>query len=118
MLKPPRERTTEQKNCLELADFIEYGPWAFDMLEIYPHTECGTAGCILGHADVLWNDSYVTGTLLDKIKGTERQMAAMCLHPVDEQGNPIPLCNVTRHMAAAALRRFALYKQTYFEVEK
>jgi hypothetical protein len=40
----------------ELADFIEKATLDFNMDEAYPNPECGTAGCIGGHAAVLWPD--------------------------------------------------------------
>ena len=41
----------------------------------------------------------------------------MCIRPEDEVGNVIVYSDVTSHMAAATLRRFALYGQTYFDIK-
>jgi hypothetical protein len=39
-----------------LADFIASGRYEFDMGESYAYPSCGTAGCIGGHAAVLWGE--------------------------------------------------------------
>lgn len=44
----------EVANILALADFIEGGRYKFDMGDGSVRTECGSAGCIGGHATVLW----------------------------------------------------------------
>lgn len=40
----------------ELANFIEEAIFEFDMEEARVNLTCGTAGCIAGHAAVLWPD--------------------------------------------------------------
>lgn len=41
---------------LELANFIEHCELEFDMSTPWAAPDCGTAGCILGHAALLWPD--------------------------------------------------------------
>lgn len=46
-------------NVLALRDFIRDSKLRFDMTEGSANPECGTAGCIGGHAAVLWPDIRV-----------------------------------------------------------
>jgi hypothetical protein len=42
------------ENIIKLANFIEKSNYAFDMNSMVVNTKCGSAGCIGGHASLLW----------------------------------------------------------------
>ena len=119
MLKPPQELTTEQQNCLALADFIENGSLRLDMHTAIPNLDCGSAGCIIGHASLLWKDQYTffnEHTLSRQIGASNEEIHDLCFNTPNERGAGICYHKITKPMAVAALRRFALYKQTHFEI--
>ena len=121
MLKPPRKLTAKQNDLLILADFIEDGPLKLKMCTISPDSECGSAGCIIGHAGLLWgkeNCYFSREDFGERLGLNEEQVDDHCFFLKDKFGYIVSFTDVTKPMAAATLRRFALYNQTYFEVEK
>lgn len=51
-----------KERLLELADFIEKAEFKFDMGDPVANPTCGTAGCMAGHAAVLWPELRTEGT--------------------------------------------------------
>ena len=95
----------------QLADFIASESYSFDMEEAASHVECGSAGCIGGHAGVLWPELRPPGTctwidsmLAVKLRISEEQHDLLC-YPEDEIG--IKHSWITRGTAVRCLRRLA-----------
>lgn len=104
-----------------LANFLEGGNYGFDMGDAYARPHCGTAGCIGGHAAVLWPEIQIkTGDpeeddaggftwdehkLAEKLGITYEMQDELC-YPV-KQPWPTNYGQVTRAGAVAALRRLA-----------
>lgn len=99
---------------LELADFIERAEYEFRMSSAIVDLNCGSAGCIGGHAAVLWPDeiacdlilgsrSFIPSSLAAKLDMPFRDFWALCY------GAPgvSAMSDITREMAIAALRRLA-----------
>jgi len=109
-----------QRNRLLLADFIAAGKYEFDMVQAFADIKCGTAGCIGGHATVLWPDTeslrhWNKKKLAAKLGISETIFENMCLWAVDGDGVCIDLWDVTRSMAVAMLRRLAFTDEMYFD---
>jgi len=96
----------------ELANFIESNKYAFDMNQPDANPKCGSAGCIGGHAAVLW--PHVSDKVDDDayIFSWDEEKLAEVLGISDDQANE--LCfpgnynSITRGMAVQTLRRLAL----------
>lgn len=93
-----------------LADFIENGRYAFDMEAGWADPHCGTAGCIGGHAAVLWKTIRDTDWGFEAFGFSEGALAeklGITLGAVDNLCYPFPLKHISRSIAVAALRRLA-----------
>jgi len=97
----------------ELANFIESTKYAFDMNEPNANPKCGSAGCIGGHAAVLWpHVSDREETKNHNVFSWDEERLAIELGISDDQANE--LCypgnynSITRDMAVQTLRRLAL----------
>lgn len=120
--------TPEQRNCLELADHLEQvDDELFDMSTfIVPNEECGTAGCIAGHAGALWNlgrsEFFVTQVssviAADKLGLDDYEADDLFIRCPDVYGEAIAHEHVTKRMAAAALRRFVHTGRIYFDTNE
>lgn len=106
----------------ELADFLESSKYDFDMSNGSATPQCGSAGCIGGHASVLWPEvSYTTYVLDDddkEIPATswhENLLAIKLGISEDEQDKLCYPCmdmdNITREQAVAVLRELAVTGQ-------
>jgi hypothetical protein len=103
----------KRKNAERLRDFIASEKYEFDMGEMYPRPRCGTAGCIGGHAAVLWRDvrtavvggdySFCDGTLAHKLGISYDAVRSLCWEPRTRAGHELQYERVTRAMAIAAL---------------
>ena len=111
-----KQLTETQQNCLELADYIERQPEGRFRMNSWDLPGCGTAGCIAGHGFALWSDlprkggkdvRYVPMNCAKKLGLNEDQATAMFL--------PNSMSDITKPMAVAALRRFALTGEIYFD---
>jgi hypothetical protein len=109
------EKNVENINAL--ADFIEKADFEFDMSDAGVRLDCGSAGCIGGHAAALWEDvrcsvfgfgytefSWRDEALAEKLGITMQQHGAMCyLNGTTE----VLYAEVTRADAVKFLRRLA-----------
>ena len=108
-----KQLTETQQNCLELADYIERQPDGRFRMNSWGIPSCGTAGCIAGHGFALWpelprrGDKYVPMDCAEKLGLSESQAYGMFL--------PYGLETITKPVAVAALRRFALTGEIYFD---
>jgi len=106
---------------LKLADFIAKCPLKFKMEHAYAIPECGTAGCIKGHAALMWghgsnNHYFVSKKQFSKRLGlNEEQTRLLCFNP--ENATP----GITYHqissdpsIAVRAIRRLALTGEVSF----
>lgn len=101
---------------LELAGFLETAEFSFDMADPDAAPACGSAGCIGGHAAVLWGDireNYVAGDeeftwsehlLRGKLGITREEHDKLCFLVYGEVNS---YYQVTRAGAVATLRRLA-----------
>jgi hypothetical protein len=108
----------------ELADFVERADYGFDMADGMVRTGCGTAGCIAGHAAVLWPDVREDGwakadgftweddRLCEKLGLTKDQHEDLFF---DVPGCADGVHYVDRAMAIAAVRRFAATGEIRFD---
>lgn len=117
-----------KQNILELADFLEKAEFIFDMGSALANPECGAAGCIGGHAAVLWEElrqgsyssvgyTFNLSKLGNKLELKEQLTTDLCFNPHDEDGIGMSCLSVTRSMAVATLRRLAETGELYFEEE-
>jgi hypothetical protein len=109
-----------------LADFIASSTYSFDMSQPTAKPHCGTAGCIGGHAAVLWEDirdnnwgvdsgySWKDEALAEKLGISWHAHRAMCYPGDDEEescfsdtGTYINYSKVSRESAVDMLRNFA-----------
>ena len=108
------------KNILKLADFIESEKYQFDMRDSSATPSCGTAGCIGGHAAVLWKEvrQYWSDTkrtefgfnqdMLIKNLGLRfSDMNTLCFTPRTSSGVLLDYDDITRTHAVEALRHLA-----------
>jgi hypothetical protein len=101
-----------------LADFIENARYEFNMASGFAKPTCGTAGCIGGHAAVLWPSirsplagdtfSWDSRALAEKLEISEIMGYDLCM-PTEYF-----LRKITRPMAVAALRRLAKTSRVHF----
>lgn len=115
-------------NVLQLAEFVERGDYIFNMDEPTATPSCGTAGCIGGHAAVLWADvakpaygdvteiTFHEVALAEKLGLDDGQLERLCFEPEDECERSVPYESVTREVAVATLKRLAETGELYFEV--
>lgn len=95
-----------KENVLALRDLIASKRWKFDMSEPYFKPECGSAGCIGGHAAALWPDVSIKGVtwstkaLCLKLGITGEQHHDLCFPYID-------LDTITRAHAVDTLARLA-----------
>ena len=117
-------RTSEQvRNILALANLIELGRYAFDMGDGNADLSCGSAGCVGGHAAVLWPDirvltrganrfSWSQSLLCEKLGLTSPEHDDLCF-PDDwhDHDGPKGLSydEVTGRHAVATLRRLVVF---------
>lgn len=100
---------------LELAAFIEKAEFTFNMYNGWPQPSCGSAGCIGGHAAVLWpelrdnaglvqDDAFTWNgaKLLSKLDISRGHEQALCQMTDSRYG----FSNVHREDAVAVLHRF------------
>ena len=103
------------KRLHKLADFIEKADYGFNMSSPEADPECGTAGCIAGHAAVLWPSvrehhfglpgfSWDGDKLTPFLGISDDQHEDLFFGPA---ADGILLGDITRSMAVAAVRRFA-----------
>lgn len=115
-----------KENILALADFIESRKYRFDMTRPRANPSCRTAGCIGGHAAVLWPElrtprlkdrSFGWGweNLRAKLGISEAQHKRLCFWCYNRKGELVPLYYITRKMAVATLHRLAETGEVYFE---
>ena len=112
---------TNKAAITKLADFIESAKWKFDMADLFANTSCGSAGCIGGHAVVLWPEiatseederitddkNYITWDdelLAAKLKIGFGELGSLCF--LDDFIH-IPMSKVTREDAVRCLRNLA-----------
>lgn len=113
---------------LDLAAFIEEQKYEFDMGESDANPSCGTAGCIAGHAAVLWKAcrakeshhsmgefTFDQSKLAKKLGITDEQSEEL-FYEVPRDGGHISYENVNRCMAVRALRRLADTGEVLFEL--
>lgn len=103
----------QRQNALELADFIETSPYRFQMSSSIANPQCGTAGCIGGHAACLWPEiqdtkacegpafSWLEKLFAKKLGLTQEQHDDLCYYPT------CTFASIDRHAAAETLRRYA-----------
>lgn len=111
----------------ELADFIASSTYSFDMAQPTAQPSCGTAGCIGGHAAVLWEDirdtdwnvdsgySWRDEALAEKLGISWHAHRAICYPGDDDSADiffvdteaGIDYAKVTRESAVDMLRNFA-----------
>jgi len=124
-----------QKNALELSNFIESEKYAFDLDTAKIDESCGTAGCVAGHADALWTSGdysrsrdYDRTIIIDKLSLEGLKYEVLCLTPLDKSGSRLREFGwssngnanrkaVTRSMAVATLRRYAMSGEVYYDLE-
>jgi len=111
-------RTRTQKAAIsKLASFIEKEEYDFDMEEAIVNPKCGSAGCIGGHAAMLWKGIRATRgghyftwddeKLANKLGLSFKEHELLCFTPLDSENNHIYLGDIDRTMAVATLRRLA-----------
>lgn len=107
---------------MKLADFVETTPYEFKMSQPWAQPQCGTAGCIAGHAAVLWPEVRMSGRIIryddDKLKdflGIDEETATRLFYPGDyieieweDFDEDIRYQHITQKGAAATLRRLAV----------
>lgn len=104
----------------QLADFIEEGRYRFAMECPDAHPTCGTAGCIGGHAAVLWpivrdpffssrgSYTFSVSLLAKKLWVTDGEVELLCFAVPKPDGLwHTDLMDVTREQAVATLREWA-----------
>ena len=102
----------------QLADFIESGKYEFDMRKPIAHPECGSAGCIGGHASVLWPEvekglgGFNCDTLAERLGIGWNDAQDLCFPELPDYGK------ITREIAVSALRRMAETGEVAFVVEE
>lgn len=70
--------SVNKENVLALRDFIASEEFGFDMDRGLARPSCGTAGCIGGHAAILWPEVRASvGTLSDAFAWYETDLAEM-----------------------------------------
>lgn len=115
---PTATRPVNRAACLQLADFIARAHYRFDMSSCEAEPLCGSAGCIGGHAAVLWPDVRESNAGVDftwdeeklaaKLGITRATHDALCYLAGENDDDDISdLSDVTRRMAVATLRRLA-----------
>lgn len=127
-----------KENILALADFIERAEYEFDMSIPRAKPACGSAGCIGGHAAVLWPDLRVDDSNLEEdatlsnennllnftwnqpllqacLDITQYEHKILCFHTFNRDGERVPYENITREVAVATLRRLAKTGEIYFD---
>ena len=108
------------KNILKLADFIESEKYQFDMRDSSATPSCGTAGCIGGHAAVLWKEvrqywpdtkrtkfGFNQGMLIQHLGLSFSDMHTLCFTPRTSSGEVLDYDEITRAHAVEALRHLA-----------
>lgn len=106
------------KNILKLADFIASERYLFDMGNGSVHMECGSAGCIGGHAAVMWmnvRDNFVahsgftfdTDVLAHRLGLSLTEVDDLCFPAHDSSGETIRYKDITRAHAVETLRHLA-----------
>jgi len=98
--------TVEQLRCLELARIIREGLEGVRFNMLITQSECGTAGCIAGHAIAvyrpeIWRRLEARSWLANPILGLSSEEGKALFFPDGMQ-------DITPAMAAATLERFAL----------
>lgn len=103
----------------ELADFIESAKFKFDMGEPDAAPTCGTAGCIGGHAAMLWpevraGERYNAIEKIEYFSWNEKQLIKKLGLAEGQEGqlcylgsSRMTLCSITRAGAVTTLRRLA-----------
>lgn len=115
---------------LELAAFIESGKYKFDMAEPCVNPFCGTAGCIAGHAAMLWVDvrekieeetveefSFSEKKVAEKLGITSNQSHNLFYGTPDGDGGSVDYEDVTRCVAVRTLRHLAETGEIVFKRE-
>ena len=102
------------KRLHKLADFMEKAEYGFNMSDPDADPKCGTAGCIAGHAAVLWpslreyhedesNFTWSNERLTAFLDISYEQHEELCFI----SSGLVLLGEVTRSVAVAAVRRLA-----------
>ena len=107
--------TETQRNCLELADFIEKQPdEKFDMSD-WGKPWCGTPGCIAGYAAALWPEfrhaPHYPGF---DVEGAAAKIGDESLEVFGVDRPAGFLSRITKTDAVATLRRFAMTGEVRF----
>jgi hypothetical protein len=99
-----------------LADFIESGKYEFDMMEAVARPECGSAGCIGGHASILWEDvksqPVFNSDILAEHLGIGWDVVQDLCYPETPDYH-----RITREIAVVTLRRLAETGEVAFDYE-
>ncbi len=118
-----------KRRIQELAKFIESGKYSFNMSVAEADPECGTAGCIGGHAAVIWPEVRDVGSglpwpsftfdgpkLAEFLDISEPDLNDICFNVPASSSRVAQISyeEVTSSMAAATLRRFAETGRVYF----
>ena len=105
------------RNIRRLASFIERGRYEFNMLSGWARPTCGTAGCIGGHAAVLWPSlrkltcvdyfSFNDDALAEKLGLSSEKTDDLCYGNMVLVRCGLTLGDVTRIAAVEMLRNLA-----------
>lgn len=122
---PSAQPRRNAANIRKLALFLASGQFGFDMDESFARPACGSAGCIGGHAAVLWphlrEGEYVGGVTWDEAALAQHlgispaEHDGLCFHGPAKDGGTMPLSDIDRSMAVATLRRLARTGKVYFD---
>lgn len=116
-----------RENVIALRDFVRDARFKFDMCDAYPKTSCGSAGCIGGHAAVLWpsvadaeedwGDMTWNDQRLAEKLGIEEEVHHQLCYPADWEDMQVPrprgwlrgqnYASVTREDAVRVLTKLA-----------
>lgn len=106
---------------LKLADFMERCQLKFQMEDGFAKPECGTAGCILGHAALMWKKGNRDYSWVSKSEFSERlgltreQSRFLCFAPhFATQGMTYTKINNDPAIAVRAVRHLALTGEVSF----
>ena len=103
----------------DLADFIEKAKYEFDMGDAFARPECGSAGCIGGHAAMKWPSvrgalssnsasfRFDDDALAKRLGVSDETLHDLCYGVPTPSGNLVYLRDITRRAAVDALRHLA-----------